>query len=213
MASISLDSPQVRYLSERDWRLGKLMSRIGDLEYSRPDSAFQSLAHSIIEQMLSMKAGHSIEQRLVERCGGELTPQSLGGLSVDEVKACGMSLRKAQSLHALAAYATEHDLEALAERTDEEVTTTLLDLPGVEKWTCDMFLLFYLERPDVLPVEDGAVRQAFQWLYGVPITDSCARVLVCSLWHPYASTAIRYLYRALNCGLVKGGEARILWES
>ena len=56
-----------------------------------------------------------------------------------------------------------------------------------------MFLIFYLERPDVLPVEDGAVRQVFKWLYDAPITDENVRVAICSLWQPYSSTAVRYI--------------------
>lgn len=66
-----------------------------------------------------------------------------------------------------------------------------------------MFLIFYLERPDVLPVEDGAIRQAFKWLYGAPITDNDVREVVCSLWKPCSSTSVRYMYRALNMGLLE----------
>lgn len=86
-------------------------------------------------------------------------------------------------------------------------------LPGVGVWTCDMFLLFYLGFPDILPVEDGALRQAFRWLYGAEITDSGVQEVVCSLWHPYSSTAVHYLYRALNQGLVKEVQpASKLWD-
>jgi hypothetical protein len=67
-----------------------------------------------------------------------------------------------------------------------------------------MFLIFYLERPDVRPVEDGAVRQVFRWLYGAPLTDDNVRQVVCSLWRPYSSTAVRYMYKALNSGLFLG---------
>lgn len=203
MPVISQSSTEVRHLAERDWRLAQLMNRIGDLEYRKADTAFQNLAHSIIEQMLSMKVGRAIEGRLVDMCGGELTPEHVASLSPEAIKGCGVSMRKAQSILALAAYASEHDLEALAELPDEEVSAELQKLPGVGKWTCDMFLLFYLERPDILPVEDGALRQSFQWLYGAPITSPEVQQVVCSLWKPYSSTAVRYLYRALNTGLTR----------
>lgn len=203
MPVISLTSNEVTYLAERDFRLRHLMYRIGDLKYDPPETAFHCLAHSIIEQMLSMKAGLAIESRLIACCDGAFMPERVKALAVEEVKACGMSLRKAQSLHSLAEYALENDLEDLRHATDAEVSATLQKLPGIGKWTCDMFLLFYLERPDILPVEDGALRQSFGWLYGVPITSEEAQTIVCSLWRPYSSTAVRYLYRALNEGMTK----------
>lgn len=212
MPVISLSSKEVMYLAERDFRLRHLMRRIGDLEYSPPETAFHSLAHSIIEQMLSMKAGRAIESRLIARCNGVLEPGRVRTLEVEEIKACGMSLRKAQSLHSLAEYAIENDLEGLRNLSDTEVAATLQQLPGIGKWTCDMFLLFYLERPDILPVEDGALRQSFEWLYEAPIANTEAQKLICSLWKPYSSTAVRYLYRALNTGVVnKATRSDRLW--
>ena len=65
-----------------------------------------------------------------------------------------------------------------------------------------MFLIFYLGRSDVLPVKDGAVRQVFEWLCGAPLTDDNVREAVYSLWRPYSSTAVRYMYWALYMGLV-----------
>jgi len=213
MPAITLDSPEVKYLDERDFRLRHLMHRIGDLKYDPPKTAFHNLAHSIIEQMLSMKAGRAIESRLRELCEGNYTPESLACIPAESIKSCGMSLRKAQSLKTLAEYALANDLEALAELTDEDVYKELIQLPGIGKWTCDMFLLFYLERPDVLPIEDGALRQAFEWLYGVPIVSKEAQEVVCTLWHPYSSTAVRYLYRALNTGLVKElNPSNMIWS-
>ena len=203
MPTITLDSREVEYLSERDFRLRRIMHYIGDLEYSRPESAFHSLAHSIIEQMLSMKAGRAIESRLQELCDGDYTPERIADITAENIKSCGMSFRKAQSLKTLAEYALANDLEALAELPDDQVYKTLVQLPGIGKWTCDMFMLFYLGRPDILPVEDGALRQAFEWLYGAPITNPDVRTVVCSLWSPYSSTAVRYLYRALNLGLTR----------
>lgn len=214
MPTIRVDSREVRYLSERDWRLAHLIARIGDLDCYRSDSAFHNIAHSIVEQMLSMKAAARIEGRLLELCGGELTPERVVACSVDEIKACGISMHKAKSLHGFAEYACEHDVERFAVMPEEDVRRELMALPGIGIWTVDMFLLFYLGYPDILPVEDGAVRQAFLWLYGASITSPEVQEVICSLWHPYASTAVRYLYRALNCGLVKElNPSSLLWEA
>lgn len=213
MPLITLNSEEVLYLSKRDWRLRHLMERIGDLEYSPSDTAFQSLAHSIIEQMLSMKAGRAIEERLLDLCEDELTPHRVASLAIESIKTCGMSMRKARYLHSLAEYALTHDLESFANLSDAAVSAELQKLPGIGKWTCDMFLLFYLGRPDVLPVEDGALRQSFEWLYGATITSPEAQAIVCELWRPYSSTAVRYLYRALNIGLLKDlPSASALWS-
>ena len=121
MPVISLTSKEVAFLSERDYRLRHLMQQIGDLEYSRPESAFHSLAHSIIEQMLSMKAGRAIESRLRELCEGDYMPECIVDIPAENIESCGMSFRKAQSLKMLAEYALENDLEALADLPDEEV--------------------------------------------------------------------------------------------
>lgn len=213
MPVIAVNSPEVRYLSERDWRLAHLIAHVGDYRYTVAESAFQNIAHSIIEQMLSMKAAARIEARVSDLCGGSLAPEAVAAQSVDKIKACGMSMRKARNLRALAEYAQSHDLELLAGKSEREVRAELMALPGVGVWTCDMFLLFYVGFPDILPVEDGALRQAFRWLYGAEITDPGVQEVVCSLWHPYSSTAVRYLYRALNQGLVKEIQpASKLWD-
>lgn len=149
MPTLTTNTPQVAYLMERDWRLRHLIEAVGDLSYEVSGSAFEHVAHSVIEQMLSMKVGRTIEGRLRELCGG-----------------------------------------------------------GIGRWAADMFLIFYLERPDILPVEDGAVRQVFRWLYSAPLTDDNVREVVCSLWKPYSSTAVRYMYRALNSGLLNLGGHR-----
>jgi DNA-3-methyladenine glycosylase II len=177
------------------------------MEYAKPESAFHCLAHSIIEQMLSMKAAATIEQRIITVCDNDLCPSSILSTSIDELRNCGVSKRKALYLHALAEYASDEDLEALSELTDEGVRSALTCIPGIGKWTCDMFLLFYLDRSDVLPVEDGAFRQAFRWLYGASVEHEGVRHVVCSLWRPYSSIAARYLYRALNSGMTKSGSA------
>ncbi len=155
-----------------------------------------------------MKAGDVIRGRLIEKCGGILTPEAVGALSQEEIKACGMSRTKARSLHALADYALEHDLDELAALPDEEVRAELVALPGIGTWTADMYLLFYLGREDILPVEDAAVRQVFTWLYRAPMTDCDVVTAVCDVWHPHCSTAVRYMYRALNTGLLKLGDSR-----
>lgn len=202
MPYLTTSSPEVAYLMERDWRLRQLVLAVGDFGYEATGSAYEHVAHCVIEQMLSMRVGRAIEARLCELCGGEVTCETVLTLTVDEIRSVGISERKAQTLQEVARRMPEPRLQELAGLPDDEVREALTGIRGIGRWTADMFLIFYLDRPDVLPVEDGAVRQAFLWLYGAPITDRGVREVVCSLWRPYSSTAVRYLYRALNTGLV-----------
>lgn len=202
MPTLTKDTPEVAYLMERDWRLRHLIEAVGDLGYEVTGGAYEHVAHSVIEQMLSMRVGRAIEGRLRGLCGGEITCESILSLSFEEIRSCGIAARKASTLQELARTLPECELRALAELPDDDVRAALMSVRGIGKWTADMFLIFYLGRPDVLPVEDGAVRQVFRWLYGAPLTDENVREVVCSLWRPYSSTAVRYMYRALNMGIV-----------
>ena len=207
MPTLDSNSPQVAHLMQRDWRLSRLIQAVGPLTYGVEGSAYEHLAHSVIEQMLSMKAGRTIQARLADACGGRITQDAILSLSMDDIRACGMAQRKAQTLVELARSMPEERLAQLQDLPDDEVRAALTQVRGVGKWTADMYLIFYLCRPDVLPVEDGAIRQVFQWLYGAPITDANVRQVVCSLWKPFSSTAVRYMYRALNRGIVAQGHA------
>lgn len=213
MPTLTTNTPEVAYLMERDWRLRHLIEAVGNLSYEVSGSAFEHVAHSVIEQMLSMKVGRTIEGRLRELCGGEITGEAVLSLSLEEIRSCGVAARKAATLQELARTMPEQRLQGLAVLSDDEVRAALTTVRGIGRWTADMFLIFYLERPDVLPVEDGAVRQVFRWLYGAPLTDDNVREVVCSLWQPYSSTAVRYMYRALNSGFVVGESASPLWET
>ena len=87
--------------------------------------------------------------------------------------------------------------------SDEEVIASLTKLYGIGKWTAKMFLIFVLERPDVLPVEDGAFLQTYRWVYKM---DDCSEKTVykkCKKWKPYSSIASRFFYRALDAGMTK----------
>lgn len=210
MPTLTTNTPEVAYLMERDWRLRHLIEAVGDLSYEVSGSAFEHVAHSVIEQMLSMKVGRTIEDRLRELRGGRITCEAVLSLSPEQIRSCSVAARKAATLQELARTMPEQRLRALAGLPDDEVRAALTAVHGVGKWTADLFLIFYLERPDVLPVEDGAVRQVFRWLYGAPLTDGNVREVVCSLWRPYSSTAVRYMYRALNRGIVVGDASSTL---
>lgn len=208
MTILTSSTYEVAYLAERDWRLRHLILAVGDLEYTVSGTAYSHLAHSVIEQMLAINVGRAIENRLAEECGGRICQEAILSLDVERIRSAGISSRKAETLIALAKSFSDEDLEELALIDDDEVRRRLTSVHGIGKWTADMFLIFYLERPDVLPVEDGAIRQVFKWLYGAQITDASVRDVVCTLWQPYSSIAARFMYRALNLGLLKNGDSK-----
>lgn len=204
--TISQSSESIIHLSDKDKRLAKLFSMVGPITYTLregEDEVFAFLAHEIIEQMLSIKAGKAIYGRLVDLCGGHPTPRNLLAFSPDEIKSIGTSQSKANAILGLAKAVDEGglDLASLPYLSDDEVMRRLTSLRGVGNWTAKMCLIFCLDRPDILPHEDVAFLQSYKWLYK---TDDVAKASVqkrCRKWRPYSSIAARYLYRALDMGL------------
>ncbi|KRO12897.1 HhH-GPD family protein [Olsenella uli DSM 7084] len=150
---------------KRNWRLRKLIEAVGNLEYEVTGTAYNHLAHSVIERMLSMKVGHAIEKGLETACDGCICQETILSLPMEDIRTCGIAARKMP----------EEELAKLVDMTDDEVRASLMRIRGIGKWTVDMCLIFYLGRSDILPVEDGAIRQMFQWLYGEPITNANVR--------------------------------------
>ena len=198
-------SPAIKHLCTVDKRLGKVINMVGSISYIPHEDGFAFLVHEIIEQMLSIKAGKCIYDRLVNLCNGTITPEAISQLSKDEIKSVGMSNAKADYIQNLTNAVLNNDLilSDFDELSDECVTSRLVKLQGIGNWTAKMYLIFVLDRPDILPYEDGAFLQSYRWLYK---TEDCTPSLIlqkCKKWKPYSSVAARYLYRALDMGLTK----------
>jgi DNA-3-methyladenine glycosylase II len=86
--------------------------------------------------------------------------------------------------------------------SDEEVSKRLTSIKGIGNWTAKMYLLFFLQREDILPYEDGAFLQSYKWLYNTSKVDKESITKRCKKWKPYTSIGARYLYKALDNGLV-----------
>ncbi|MBQ9274881.1 MAG: DNA-3-methyladenine glycosylase 2 family protein [Succinivibrio sp.] len=202
---LTSDTPSIRFLCEKDKRLAKLMSLVGPLSYSVHEDGFAFLIAEIIEQMLSVKAAHAIFSRLKERCRGAVTPQALQSLTDDDIKSCGTSVNKVKTIRRLCeALAGETlVLEDLPHCPDQEVMQRLTAVWGLGQWTAKMYLLFVLDRSDILPYEDVAFLQTYKWLYKTTDTAPVAVQKKCRKWRPYSSVAARYMYRALDLGLTR----------
>ena len=203
MPVIQLESEPSRYLMNRDSNLACLMRAIGDYEYSVNDEYFANLCHSIVEQMLSMKVGNTLFGRLEDKCGGRVTIETVRRLDIDEIRSIGVSRRKAESIMSLSHGTTESKLRRLNELDDNQIIAYLTSFNGVGLWTAKMFLIFSLDRKDVLPYEDAAFLAVYKWLYNARKIDQKAVCNKCKRWKPYSSIAARYFYRALNTGLIE----------
>lgn len=204
--TLNSESLPIQNLLRRDKRLAKVISMVGDISYEpHSDDSYSFLIHEIIEQMMSIKAGQKIYSRLENLCGGNVAPDTISKLTDEQIRSTGMSNAKVSYIRNVtdAVNTGQLDFIALSAASDEEVVKTLTSLRGLETWTAKMYLLFVLNRQDVLPYEDGAFLQSYRWLYK---TDDCSPTSIkkkCSKWRPYSSTAARYMYRALDMGLTK----------
>ncbi|MDO8879542.1 MAG: DNA-3-methyladenine glycosylase [Coriobacteriia bacterium] len=193
-------SPEIRHLSAADPTLGSLIERVGPIEQPLEADYYASLARAIVSQQLSDKAATTIWRRLVTALGGDPSPQVI--LSADEtlLRGAGLSRSKASFLRDLARHINSGslDLARVATLPDEDVIEELLAVKGIGRWTAEMFLIFSLGRPDVLAVDDGALRATVGWLYG--IDGGASREAVAAIgeaWQPYRTTASLYLWEGL----------------
>ena len=205
LITLDMNTSSVQYLCRKDKRLAKLISMVGTITYSPYTDGYPFLVHEIIEQMLSIKAGQKIYARLEELCNGNVTPDIVASLSDEEIRSIGTSKSKVSYIRNITnvIVSRELDLGNLTQQTDVEVTAALTKIRGIGNWTAKMYLIFVLNRPDILPWEDGAFLQSYRWMYK---TDDCSRKSVeqkCRKWKPYSSIAARFLYRALDAGLTK----------
>lgn len=197
--------PAVQYLCDKDKRLAKVVDMVGEITYQPHKDGYAFLVHEIIEQMLSIKAGAKIYARLQELCDGEITAQTVAALSDEEIKSIGTANSKVAYIRNVttAFISGELDLDALSTMSDEEVFKKLTQLKGIGSWTAKMYLIFVLDRQDILPIEDVAFLQSYKWMYKTDDVSKLSVVKKCKKWSPYSSIAARYLYRALDMGLTK----------
>jgi 3-methyladenine DNA glycosylase/8-oxoguanine DNA glycosylase len=163
---------------------------------------FAALAWSIISQQISIKAAASIRQRLADLVAPQrLEPESILALTPEQLRTAGLSAAKTRYLHDLAAkvHTGAVKLRTIHHEDDEAVIEHLVQVNGIGRWTAEMFLIFSLGRPDVLPVDDLGLRVGVQRLDGLPELPSKAAVQTRgAIWKPYRSVATWYLWQSLK---------------
>lgn len=199
------NSNSIIYLKKRDKRLAKVIDMIGDITYSIPNNYYEQLVESIISQMLANKVATVLRTRLKVLCNGELTPLSIASLSDDEIKQIGISRSKVAYIRNLteAIESGAIDFFTLQQTSNDEIIKMLTSIRGIGNWSAKMFLIFVLDRQNILPYEDMAFLQSYAWLYKTDDLKPSDIIKKCKKWSPYSSIAARYLYIALDSGLTK----------
>ena len=180
------------------------VGKLGDAGEGRPDKDdhYGALVRTITGQQLSVLAARAIYGRLTARFGGRPpTPQEILADEPEALRAAaGLSRAKVSYLRSLAEHVLsgELELERLDALEDEEVIAELTAVKGLGLWTAQMFLMFHLDRPDVLPVGDLGIRRAIERAYGLDgLPDAAAMEVIAAPWRPHRTLACRYLWRSL----------------
>ena len=197
----------MEHLLGADPVIAEIVAAHGELDEERrsrgrPADAYGALLRSIVGQQLSTKAARTIYGRLCELYGGGApTPRQLLMTDPDDLRGAGLSRAKATYLRSLAEHVEsgELELDRLRELPDAEVASQLTAVRGLGRWTANMFLIFHLRRPDVLPVGDLGIRRAVQAAYGLERLPDVGRLTqIAEPWRPYRSLACLYLWRSLD---------------
>jgi DNA-3-methyladenine glycosylase II len=192
-----------RLLSKRDPVIRALIRRHGScgLADAQHEDAFTALTHAIISQQLSTKAADTIAGRFRALFQGPPTPAAVALVDDGQLRAAGLSSQKIRYMRDLCARiaAGSLPLHAVNELPDEDVIQSLTQVKGIGRWTAEMFLMFRLHRPDVLPVDDLGILKAVQRAYGLRKMPRAERLTkIGESWRPYRSVACWYLWASLE---------------
>ena len=186
-------------LMRRDRIMRKLIPQFGDLQLMGRGEPFTTLARSIVGQQISVKAAEAVWQRLLLICP-KCTPAQVLKAG-DMLATCGLSKRKAEYILDLADHFKARRVHAdkWASMEDEDVIAELIQIRGIGRWTAEMFLIFNLLRPNILPLDDVGLLRGISVNYfsGEPVSRSDAREVAAN-WEPFRTVATWYLWRSLE---------------
>ena len=204
-AKITIATPEYwaeacKHLVKKDRVMKRLIPQFGDASLQSRGDAFVTLARSIVGQQISVKAAQTVWDRfaLLPR---KITPTNVLKLKVDDMRAAGLSARKVEYLVDLALHFDNGTLHVKkwSEMDDEAIIDELVAIRGIGRWTAEMFLIFHLMRPNVLPLDDVGLINGISQNYfsGESVSRSEARE-VAAAWAPYCSVATWYIWRSLD---------------
>jgi DNA-3-methyladenine glycosylase II len=189
-----------KHLSRKDRVMKRLIPKFGDACLESRGDAFTTLARSVVGQQISVKAAQSVWDKFAA-LPRKLTPASVLKLKVDDMRAAGLSARKIEYLVDLALHFDSGmvHVDSWKDMSDELIIEELVAIRGIGRWTAEMFLIFHLMRPNVLPVDDLGLLNGISVNYfsGDPVSRSDARDVAVA-WAPYCSVATWYIWRSLD---------------
>ena len=180
--------------------LAKIIENCGSKQLVPRNDAFFSLARSIVGQQISVKAAQSIWDRVVKELGG-MTVRKVATANQERLRRCGITRQKSGYLLDLAKRFQDGKLDTKGwhRLDDEQVVTNLIQVKGIGRWTAEMFLIFHLLRPDVLPLGDIGIQRAMRLHFNDGDTMSeDAMTVRAEPWRPWRSVAVWYLWRSLD---------------
>jgi len=193
-----------KHLARRDRMMKKLIPRFGEARLKSRGDAYTTLARSIVGQQISVKAAQSVWDRFVAMAGGaslHLHPPAVLALEAPQLRAAGLSARKCEYLLDLSRHFDEGQVhvDQWQAMDDEAIITELIAIRGIGRWTAEMFLIFHLMRPNVLPLDDlGLIKGiSLNYFSGEPVSRAEARELG-EAWAPFRSVATWYIWRSLD---------------
>ena len=204
MSTVSLHRKAINHLRKTDPVLGEVIDAVGRCTLApRVEwTHFDALVRSIVYQQLSGKAAATIHGRVLTLIGdGADTPRRIVATSHDALRAAGLSNAKASYVRNLAEHVLDGSLpvESLDQMSDDEIIAALTQVKGIGKWSAQMFLMFRLGRPDVLPELDLGVQKGIQKAYRMRKLPTPAQVLRRGAkWAPYRTVASWYMWRVLE---------------
>ena len=189
-----------QHLMKKDRVMKRLIPKFGSARLETRGDAFVTLARSIVGQQISVKAAQTVWDRFA-KLSRRLTPRQVLKLKVDDMREAGLSARKVEYLVDLALHFDNGDLHVTDWQAmeDEAIIAELIGIRGIGRWTAEMFLIFHLMRPNVLPLDDVGLINGISQSYfsGEAVSRSDARE-VAAAWSPYCSVATWYIWRSLD---------------
>ena len=193
------------HIRKKDKTMARLIERVGPFKIDRkPTDPYPALVRSIVHQQLSTKAAASIHRRLLGLFPGEVLPPpaQLASTDVATLRSAGLSRSKVAALHDLAAKVEAGlipDARRIRRMSDDDIVEILTTIRGIGRWSVEMYLIFNLQRPDVLPANDFGVRKGFAKVYRLSELPTPAEILAFGeRWRPYRTLPSWYLWRALE---------------
>ncbi|HET9696986.1 MAG TPA: DNA-3-methyladenine glycosylase [Terriglobales bacterium] len=191
----------VPHLKAADPVLAGIIEQVGPYRPRHATPDFENLARSIAYQQLHGKAAATIFGRLLSACDACLKPETVLKLSIEQMRACGLSKQKLSYIRDLAEKTISGDVNfaQLPSMDDEDVIEHLTRVKGIGRWSAQMFLMFALKRPDVMPTVDLGINMAIKRAYRKRKVPKPAQILkIAEPWRPYRSVACWYLWRSMD---------------